>query len=259
MDAQKNTEHRLEAPEKIGRRSGKTVYLVRHGEMDGTAAGDITLDVINQYVSGDRDAGLSLRGRKEIRRSAVWFADRNIAAVYCSHLARARESACILSQELNVGHHVIDSLAEINVGGIDPAQNRFFNGVFKAILGTYRAAPQAISRLMFPVITRLLIYSYLFRWLAGKTSDGESVKDAFQRMERALADIMEAHQDGTEVVIVSHGYFITLLAFTCVRRNKSDVFKLGNFFWVANGSVTKFAADLQGSLRLRYFARRVWR
>lgn len=257
MDAQKNTEHRLETPEEIGRGKGKTVYLVRHGEMDGTGADEITLEVINQYVSGDRDVGLSARGREEIRRSAAWFAGKKAEAVYSSYLARARESAHILSRDLDIVHQVNDHLAEINVGGIDPARNRFFNGVFRTILGAYSAAPHSISRLMFPVITRLLIYAYLFRWLAGKTSGGETVREAFQRMERALREILARHADGAEVIIVSHGYFITLLAFTCVRRCKADLFKLGNFFWVANGSVTKLVTGRQGKLRLRYFARRV--
>jgi broad specificity phosphatase PhoE len=225
--------------------------------MDGTAAGDIDLNVINQYVSGDRDAGLSLKGQSEIKQSAAWFKEKKIKAVYSSHLARAQESAQMFSRELNIDHHINDHLAEINVGSIDPTKSRFFNAVFTGILGAYSAAPAVISRLMFPVITRLLIYSYLFRWLAGKTTGGESIRDAFGRMNRALTDIVGQHDENAEVVIVSHGYFITLLAFQCVRRHKIDLFKLGNFFWVANGSVTMFIADGQGDLRLKCFARRV--
>jgi broad specificity phosphatase PhoE len=68
-------------------------YFLRHGESEGNSA---------RLLQGRGDYPLSAEGRQQARRAAGWFADKGIRAVLCSPLARAAETARILTAALGL-------------------------------------------------------------------------------------------------------------------------------------------------------------
>ena len=70
-----------------------TLILVRHGETDWNAAG---------RLQGHTDRPLNEYGRTQAKRLAEQLAGDGIAAIYASDLVRARETAEILGERLDV-------------------------------------------------------------------------------------------------------------------------------------------------------------
>ncbi len=88
------------------------------------------------------------------------------------------------------------------------------------------------------------------------TQEGESVSETLARIEKSFRDIVEANPPDARVVVMTHGYFITMNASRAVKSRRRDFWRIGNPFWVANGSITKFTVDQNLNVRLKYFARR---
>jgi probable phosphoglycerate mutase len=84
------------------------ILLARHGETDH--------NVPPQRVQGWVDIPLNARGREQARELAETVRDGGIAAVYSSHLARARETAEIVAAELGLDAVVDERLSESNRG-----------------------------------------------------------------------------------------------------------------------------------------------
>jgi serine/threonine-protein phosphatase PGAM5 len=64
----------------------RTLLLVRHGEMDAAAFG------VDQFT-----AGLSERGRRQVRRTATALHPRAITAIHCSSMGRAKQTAQLIA------------------------------------------------------------------------------------------------------------------------------------------------------------------
>ena len=84
------------------------ILLARHGETDD--------NVPPQRVQGWIDRPLNDRGREQARELAGAVRDRGIAAVYSSHLARAKETAEVVARELGLEVTVDERLAESRRG-----------------------------------------------------------------------------------------------------------------------------------------------
>jgi broad specificity phosphatase PhoE len=84
------------------------ILLARHGETDD--------NVPPQRVQGWIDSPLNDRGRAQARELAALVEPRGVAAVYSSHLARARETAEVVARELGVQVAVDERLAESRRG-----------------------------------------------------------------------------------------------------------------------------------------------
>jgi len=69
------------------------LLLVRHGETDWNAAG---------RLQGHTDRPLSDHGREQARRLADELAGEDLEAIYASDLARARETAEIVGERLQL-------------------------------------------------------------------------------------------------------------------------------------------------------------
>jgi probable phosphoglycerate mutase len=84
------------------------ILLARHGE---------TADnVPPERVMGSRDVPLSERGRRQAHALARAVAGEGLAAIWTSHLARARETADIVAAALGLGARVDRRLAESSRG-----------------------------------------------------------------------------------------------------------------------------------------------
>jgi len=84
------------------------ILLARHGETDD--------NVPPQRVQGWIDSPLNDRGRAQAEELAALVRPRGVAAVYSSHLARARETAEIVARELELEITIDERLAESRRG-----------------------------------------------------------------------------------------------------------------------------------------------
>lgn len=86
------------------------IYLVRHGESEAN---------INKRFSGITDVNLSLKGREQARQAGLNLKFEKISNIYSSPLIRARDTAQIISKEINFDENKIktdNSLIEVNFG-----------------------------------------------------------------------------------------------------------------------------------------------
>lgn len=88
-----------------------TLYLVRHGETDGSET--------NRY-KGSIDVPMSERGVEQIRKASLFIAKKvngaSLSAVYCSPLGRAIKSAEIIAEPYGLKPMIIPDLRERNFG-----------------------------------------------------------------------------------------------------------------------------------------------
>ena len=85
----------------------QTLYLVRHGALDETASG--------RFV-GQTDLALSALGEQQALRLALWFADKPLAAILCSDLTRARQTAQTIATRHALTPRLCPELREIALG-----------------------------------------------------------------------------------------------------------------------------------------------
>lgn len=80
-------------------------FFLRHGESEGNHAG---------IIQGRRDFRLSENGRVQSKQVGRWFQDKGIGLILHSPLARAEETAQIVSQQLSIDsiepHEDLDEL-----------------------------------------------------------------------------------------------------------------------------------------------------
>jgi broad specificity phosphatase PhoE len=84
------------------------ILLARHGETDD--------NVPPQRFGGSRDTPLNARGRQQARALADAVADHGLRALWCSRLARARETAEIVGAAAGLEPRIDDRLAESHRG-----------------------------------------------------------------------------------------------------------------------------------------------
>jgi len=92
--------------------------MVRHGETEWSATG---------RYAGATDVALNQAGRDQAQRLAGWVNDARLAAVWCSPLLRARETAEIAIGDTGLPLRIDPRLAELDFGeaeGLTSAQMR---------------------------------------------------------------------------------------------------------------------------------------
>ena len=160
------------------------IVLIRHGETEANIAG------VWQGVS---NGSLSETGR----RQAKLLAERaEVDVVYSSPLTRARDTAAAIAERHAVGHHIEDSLREMDFGeweDLHPSQ----------IMNQW---PDEFRR------------AYLEDEDLPRGSTGETYGSVSKRMRQAIDQLAELHA-GSLVGLVSHG--------TAIRAYLSDVVGLG--------------------------------
>ncbi len=85
------------------------IYLIRHGQS--------TSDVEDRY-GGDYDDHLTEKGEQQAKELAKSLKGKGIQAVFCSPRFRAKETAEIVSKDLNAPLEVVEDFRECNRYGI---------------------------------------------------------------------------------------------------------------------------------------------
>jgi 2,3-bisphosphoglycerate-dependent phosphoglycerate mutase len=134
-----------------------TLLLVRHGETDWNADG---------RLQGHTDRPLSDYGRQQAQQLAEELEGEEIAAIYSSDLARARETAEIVGERLALPV------------GLDPDLREKDWGTWEGLTSVERDRVEFV---------------------------GESTAAHQERMLRALERIAERHPGNGRVLVVTHG------------------------------------------------------
>ena len=183
-------------------RPAMEIVLLRHGESEGNAQG---------RMQGRRDYPLSALGREQATRAGAFIAQSGLgfAAVYCSPLKRASETAGIVAACGVRPEPVIDEdLPEIGAGSIE--------GLNEAEI---RAAYP-------PFMERPLSHTGDFG-----AYGGESYDDVQSRVARLWTRLEARHREpGDRVLLVGHGGFHYQLtkALLCDPVPRVCILKFGN-------------------------------
>jgi broad specificity phosphatase PhoE len=152
-----------------------TLLLVRHGETDWNRDG---------RWQGHSDTALNDAGREQARLLARELSDVDV--VYSSDLARARETAEILAEELGLEVRLDPRLRERGFGAWEGRTTAEIEAAFQDDHA---------------------------RWLAGDTPgapDAERFDEFAGRVQQFVAEVLEGHPDET-VLIVAHGGSLRVL------------------------------------------------
>jgi broad specificity phosphatase PhoE len=171
------------------------IILVRHGQTDENVSGKI---------SGQGPAPLNARGRQQAEAAAEVLTDLGVSRILTSPVIRARQTADILAERLQLGTEDIQDLREVEYGDWEgkhfsdirshPVAQHVFNDPIKAV---------------FP--------------------NGEGL---YQVQQRGVQVIESAHQRYPQrvIVLVSHGDVIrtSLVHYLCMPFNEYRRLNLDN-------------------------------
>jgi alpha-ribazole phosphatase/probable phosphoglycerate mutase len=147
------------------------LFLVRHGESIWNA---------EQRLQGQADPPLSALGTRQACDLAAALSERRFAAVYCSPLIRARDTAdCI-----GVPHHLIprleEGLSEVKLGAWQGYRVSELGAEMRELYRAWRLDPATV-----------------------RPPGGETLAEANARAAQAVATMTEQHRDAT-IALVTH-------------------------------------------------------
>ncbi len=149
-----------------------TVYLIRHGSVIGAET--------RRFI-GHLDVPLSPLGEGQIRGLAKALAEVELAAVYSSDLARARQSAQILAEPRGLAPVELAELREFAMGRWDGLTAETIRALDPQAFENWMAD---VGRFQFP--------------------EGESLQDLEARAWPAFERIVAGHPDAS-IAVVAHG------------------------------------------------------
>lgn len=92
----------------------KRFYMIRHGQTEANAA---------RIMAGSIDSPLTAHGIKQAKdaRDVIALLEQKPAAIFHSHLSRARDTALVINEALGVEMHEDERLAELHAGELEGA------------------------------------------------------------------------------------------------------------------------------------------
>ena len=155
--------------------------LIRHGQTDWNVSG---------RIQGQSDVPLNAVGEKQVMALAKGLTSTSIDAVYASDLTRARATAEAVVDPHGLGIRMEPRLRELCFG-------EWEGSTYDELLSRISGFEEAWEA-----------------WNADRVHrappGGESLLQFSARVEAALADVRDAHEDGT-VALVSHGGSIRMV------------------------------------------------
>ena len=148
------------------------LYLIRHGEVEGAAAGKLL---------GQTDTSLSERGVDQARQLAEVLFTARLSAVYSSDLQRARTTAEIIAKRNNLRVQENSAWREIDMGEWEA----------RTMASLHDEAPERVGQLFEDPAS----FEY---------PEGESFATFNARVQDALDQLLMTHDNGV-VALVAHG------------------------------------------------------
>ncbi len=147
------------------------IYLIRHGEVAWNAE--------SAYV-GSTDIPLNETGRAQAEMLARRLERDDISAIYCSDLSRARETAEIVAERLDLSVVLVPALRELDYGQWEGVPEAEVPKRYPELFNAWRADPSNVS-----------------------TPGGETFRQLADRAYPAFLAISEQHAD-ENIAIVAH-------------------------------------------------------
>lgn len=187
-----------------------TIYLVRHGEN--------IANLTRQFSCKHVDYSLTPKGILQAQQTGEFFKDKQIDEIYASPMKRARETASIIGQALDLPVTIIEKFREVNVGDLEfqPPTDENWDLHHRIAAGWHNGQPDV----SFP--------------------QGENYFGLLKRMQDGL---LEATRDkeGKNIVIVGHsGIFTFTINDICPGADMEALRRQGSH----NCSVTEIELDI---------------
>ncbi len=183
-----------------------TLIVARHAEAE-----------YESDLASDDGGSLTLVGREQSRELADSLRDRRVAAIWCSDMARAVQTAEIVAARLDVPVRVRRGLREFAVGEL---------------------AGQPYSTDLFATVSSA--------WTSGDLSGGcpgaETGSDVVRRMRAELESLADEHR-GESVLVISHGGSMSMALPRLASNVRAD-FAVGKP--IDNTGTCELAVDADG-------------
>lgn len=183
-----------------------TLIVARHAEAE-----------YESDLASDDGGSLTLAGRGQSSALAESLRDRRIAAVWCSDMARAVQTAEIVAAKLNVPVRVRRGLREFSVGEF--ARRRSSADLFAHVFTAWASGD-----------------------LSGGCPGAETGSDVVRRMGAELESVADQHR-GETVLVISHGGSMSLVL-PRLAQNVPDDFGMGKV--LGNVATCELAVDADG-------------
>ncbi len=166
---------------KIQKNHTVEILLLRHGATDWNLQG---------RCQGATDLELNGTGLRQARETAASLSEETIHAVYSSHLKRAAQTAQLVSKPHHLAVTIDEDFRELHHGMLEGLTFSEIRDKYPDFISKWREEP---AELVIP--------------------GGERLIDVYQRAWDGLKRIVERHQPGEKVIIVSHNF--PILAILC--------------------------------------------
>lgn len=189
------------------------VYLVRHGENPANLTAEFSCRKI--------DYALTPKGVLQAQQTAAYFKGMAIHEIYSSPLIRARQTAAILAEALDLQVTVIEDFREVNVGDFEdrPPTQATWDEHNAIIRGWFNGKPEV----SFP--------------------NGEDYHGLWRRFHTGLAHAV-ANKENHNIIIVGHGgMFSFTLKDLCPEADLAQLVRKGN----PNSSISEIQVNYSGS------------
>jgi phosphoserine phosphatase len=150
------------------------IFLLRHGATDWNAAG---------RCQGLTDVELNADGREQAEAAAAALAGETIAAVYSSHLKRARDTATAVARRHGLPLQIEEDLRELDHGELEGLTFLEIRKNHTEFMSVWRERP---AEALIP--------------------GGEPLFEVERRAWDALDRIVSRHRDNDTLVVVSHNF-----------------------------------------------------
>ena len=170
-----------------------TLYLIRHGRTDWNEEG---------RYQGQCDPPLNALGQQQAQEAAAALGDVPWTALYSSDLARAQQTAQVLSDLINAPVQLDPRLREIDVGQWAGKPFHIIRSRAPELYAQWRTVPEQV-----------------------RPGGGESLHELAARLVEALDEIAAAHPDGT-TAIFSHGAAIATIRCLVASRPLNEFWEL---------------------------------
>ncbi len=167
-----------------------TIFLARHGE---------TAWNVEKRIQGQLDSELTDVGITQAYELADNAAKFNVSKIYCSRLDRAKKTASISAQHLNVPIEVIDGIEERHFGLWQGAQ--------------------------FDSLSREPHFYEIFEQVTDhKPPEGETAQQACSRFLRSIKSLVSSHPN-EQLLVISHGDIMRCFLNSLIQNSFGDAYQ----------------------------------
>lgn len=158
------------------------LYFARHGQSEA--------NVQRVFANGLHSYGLTALGRRQAAELADTLAGVRFAALYCSPILRAVQTAQIVGERLGLPYQIDDALREYDVGALEGLSDAASWAHYEEILASWLAGA---------------------RWDEG-TAGGESYNAIWARFRPLISRLEAAYEGaGAPLLLIGHGGLFTCM------------------------------------------------